>query len=91
MNGACVVLISDGLERGAAEQLALQMKRLSSLAHRIIWVNPHQSTPGFEPLTRGMQAALPYIDHFVAGSTVNEFSALLDLMQNSRLMAVARR
>ena len=89
--GACVVLISDGWERGAAEQLALQMKRLSSLAHRIIWVNPHQSTPGFEPLTRGMQAALPYIDHFVAGSTVHEFSALLDLMQNSRLMAVARR
>lgn len=88
--GACVVLISDGLERGPAEQLALQMKRLSCIANRIIWVNPHRSTPGFEPLTRGMRAALPYIDHFVAGSTVNEFSALLDLMHSNSVAKIAR-
>ena len=77
---AIVVIASDGWERGDTGLLATQVQRLSSLAERVIWANPHKSTPGFEPLTRGMQAALPYIDQFVAGSTANEFSQLLDLM-----------
>jgi uncharacterized protein len=78
--GAIVVIASDGWERGNTAVLAEQVRRLSNLAERIIWANPHKSTPGFEPLTRGMQAALPYIDQLVAGSTANEFARLLDLL-----------
>ena len=78
--GAIVVIASDGWERGDTSLLGAQVQRLRQLAARIIWANPHQSTPGFEPLTRGMQAALPFIDQLVAGSTANEFSTLLDLM-----------
>ncbi len=78
--GAIVVIASDGWERGGAELLGEQMRRLSGLAHRIIWANPHKSTPGFEPLTKGMQAALPLVDHFVAGSSADELGVLIRLM-----------
>ena len=75
-----VVLASDGWERGETDLLGAQMQRLSRLANCIIWVNPHASTRGFEPLTRGMQAALPFVDHFVAGSTAAELDTLLALL-----------
>ena len=78
--GAIVVIASDGWERGGAELLGAQMRRLKSLAHRVIWANPHKSTPGFEPLTGGMRAALPAVDDFVSGSSAQEFANLIALM-----------
>jgi uncharacterized protein with von Willebrand factor type A (vWA) domain len=78
--GAVVVIASDGWERGDTGLLREQVRRLGGLAERVLWANPHQSTPGFEPLTRGMQAALPFVDRLVAGSTANELARLLDLM-----------
>jgi uncharacterized protein with von Willebrand factor type A (vWA) domain len=78
--GAIVVIASDGWERGGATMLASQMRRLQALSHRIIWANPHKSSPGFEPLTQGMQAALPAIDDFVAGSSAAELAKLIGLM-----------
>ena len=57
--GAVVVICSDGLEVGDPEVLAAQMARLSRLAHSVIWLNPLQESPAYEPLARGMHAALP--------------------------------
>lgn len=81
--GAIVVIASDGWERGGAELLGEQMRRLQALSHRVIWANPHKSTPGFEPLTQGMQAALPLIDDFVSGSSAAELARLITLMGES--------
>ena len=81
--GAIVVIASDGWERGGAELLGAQMRRLKSLAHRVIWANPHKSTPGFEPLTGGMQAALPAVDDFVSGSSARELADLIELMADA--------
>src|SRR4029453_1917332 len=67
MAGAVVVLCSDGLERGEPALLATQVARLSRLAHRLIWVNPLKGSPSYQPLARGMAAALPYVDVFLAG------------------------
>jgi uncharacterized protein len=67
---AVVVIFSDGWERGDAALLAEQMARLSRLAHRVVWVNPHKGKAGFAPLTSGMAAALPYVDEFVAGHSL---------------------
>lgn len=74
--GAVVILASDGWERGDPEQLAEQMSRLHRLAHRVIWVNPHKGREGYEPLTRGMAAALPYVDSFVSGHSLAAFEEL---------------
>jgi len=74
--GAVVILASDGWERGDPDQLAEQMSRLHRLAHRVIWVNPHKGRAGYEPLTRGMAAALPYVDSFVSGHSLSAFEEL---------------
>jgi uncharacterized protein len=47
------------------------MARLARLAHRIVWVNPRKAAEGFEPLTGGMAAAVPHIDAFVSGRSVD--------------------
>jgi uncharacterized protein len=67
---AVVVILSDGWDRGDPEVLAEQMGRLHRIAHRVIWVNPLKSTPGYEPLARGMAAALPHVDRFIEGHSL---------------------
>lgn len=74
--GAVVIVLSDGWDRGDPDVLAEQMARLARVAHRIIWVNPLQATAGYEPLARGMAAALPHVDNLVAGHSL---AALEDL------------
>ena len=75
--GAVVVVFSDGWERGDPGLLADQMRRLARLAFRVVWVNPHKGKAGYAPLAGGMAAALPYLDHFVAG---HSFGALEELV-----------
>jgi uncharacterized protein len=74
--GADILIASDGLERGDCAVLAEQMARLKRLARRVIWCNPHKSTDGYEPIARGMRAAMPYIDEFVAGRTLAEIEGI---------------
>jgi uncharacterized protein with von Willebrand factor type A (vWA) domain len=74
--GAVVVVCSDGLERGQPEVLAANMARLSRLAHRIVWVNPLEASPGYEPVTRGMLAALPHVDLHVPGHNLASLASL---------------
>ena len=80
--GAKIVLASDGWERGDTSILAEQMQRLRRLGEQIIWVSPHASITGFEPLTRGMIAALPFVHLLVAGSTADELEKLLSLLEH---------
>lgn len=81
--GAVVVLCSDGWERGGTELLAEQMVRLQRLAHSVVWVNPHKGRAGYEPLTGGMQAALPAVDHFVAGHSLAAFEELAGVIERA--------
>jgi uncharacterized protein len=64
--GAIVVVYSDGLDVGDPALLRDQMARLARLAHRVVWLNPLKQDPAYEPLARGMQAALPYVDVFAS-------------------------
>jgi uncharacterized protein with von Willebrand factor type A (vWA) domain len=76
VRGAVVVLCSDGLEVGDPELLAEQMARLSRLAYRVIWLNPLKGDAAYEPLARGMHAALPYVDVFAAGHNLASLEEL---------------
>jgi uncharacterized protein with von Willebrand factor type A (vWA) domain len=71
--GAVVVILSDGWERGDPEAVGREMARLARLAHRIVWVNPRVSAPGFSVQAGGMLAALPHCDALVSG---HSFGAL---------------
>jgi uncharacterized protein len=84
MRGAVVVLCSDGLERGEPALLAAQVARLSRLAHRLIWVNPLKGSPRYEPLARGMAAALPHVDVFLAGHNLESLESLCGVLEGAR-------
>jgi len=75
--GAIVVIVSDGWERDDPADLAEQMQRLARVAHRVVWVNPLKASPGYAPLARGMAAALPFVDHFVEGHSLDALDDLV--------------
>ena len=74
--GAVVLIISDGWDRGEPDLLAHEAARLQRSCHRLIWLNPLLGSPGYQPLTRGMQAALPYVDDFLAVNNLNSLESL---------------
>ncbi|MCC6791668.1 MAG: VWA domain-containing protein, partial [Thermomicrobiales bacterium] len=75
-NGAVVLIISDGWDRGDPELLRKEMARLQRGSYRLIWLNPLLGSPRYEPLTRGMQAAMPYIDDFMPVHNLASLEAL---------------
>ena len=74
--GSIFVILSDGWDRGEPQVLAEQMLRLQRVAYRVIWVNPLKVSPGYAPLARGMAAAMPYIDDFVEGHSLEALREL---------------
>jgi uncharacterized protein with von Willebrand factor type A (vWA) domain len=76
LRGAVAVICSDGLERGEPELMRDQMARLRRFVHRIVWVNPLKGSPRYEPLARGMAAALPSIDVFLPGHNLESLEEL---------------
>ncbi len=75
--GAVVVIVSDGWERADPALLGEQMQRLARLAHRVVWVNPRSAAEQYEPLAGGMAAALPHVDVFVSGHSMNALDDVL--------------
>ena len=67
-----VILISDGWDRGDPEVLRNEIARLQRSCHRLIWLNPLIGTHDYAPLTRGLQAALPYVDDFLPVRTLRD-------------------
>jgi uncharacterized protein with von Willebrand factor type A (vWA) domain len=78
--GAVVVILSDGWDRGDPAVLAAQMERLSRVAHKVVWVNPLKASPGYAPLAAGMAAALPYVDEFVEGHSLESLEKLAEVI-----------
>ena len=83
--GAVVLIMSDGWDRGDIPLLDREMARLARSCHRLVWLNPLLGAPGYEPLTRGMQAALPHLDEFLPVHN------LRSLEQLGKLLAVRDR
>jgi uncharacterized protein with von Willebrand factor type A (vWA) domain len=79
--GAVVVILSDGWDRGDPLQVSTEMARLRRVAHRVVWVNPLKATPGYEPLARGMAAALPHVDAFVEGHSLRSLESLAEVLR----------
>jgi len=80
-HGAVVIIVSDGWDRGDPTRLSAELIHLRRSAHRLIWLNPLLGSEGYQPLTRGMAAALPHCDDFLAA---HNLQALEDL---GRLLA----
>ena len=63
--------------------LAAEMQRLQRVSFRVVWVNPLKVTPGYAPLARGMAAALPFVDEFVEGHSLDALEHLTKVINNA--------
>jgi uncharacterized protein with von Willebrand factor type A (vWA) domain len=91
--GAVVLLITDGLDRGDPRRLESEMERLHLSARRLIWLNPLLRWDGFAPLARGVRAMLPHVDSFRACHSLASLEELVaalsrpeDAGEQARLM-----
>jgi uncharacterized protein with von Willebrand factor type A (vWA) domain len=71
-----VIVVSDGYDTGPPEQLAQEMAALRRRARRIVWLNPMLGWRGYEPVARGMAAALPHVDLFAPAHNLESLCAL---------------
>ncbi len=77
---AVVVILSDGWDLGGKELLKREMSLLSRKAHSVIWLNPLAGDPRFEPVCRGMRAALPYVDYFMPADNLRSLKRVARLL-----------
>jgi uncharacterized protein with von Willebrand factor type A (vWA) domain len=70
--------VSDGWDRGDPEVLSHELARLHRSCQRLIWLNPLLGSAQYEPLTRGMQAALRHVDAFLPIHNLTSVEDLLD-------------
>lgn len=78
---AIVVILSDGWDRGDAPRMKSEVAWLRRRAHKLIWLNPLLGADDYQPLCRGMQTALPYLDHFLPA---HNLASLADVVNSLR-------
>jgi hypothetical protein len=76
--GAVVLIISDGWDRGDPLLLSREMARLQRSCFRLIWLNPLLGLPNYQPITKGIETALPFIDDFLAVHNLHSLEILAD-------------
>ena len=82
--GAVVLLITDGLDRGDAVALSKEMERLHLSSRRLIWINPLLRWDGFAPKAQGIKAMLPHVDAFRAGHSIASLEALAEAISDAQ-------
>jgi uncharacterized protein with von Willebrand factor type A (vWA) domain len=75
-----VIVVSDGWDRGDPALVAAETARLRRNCHRLVWLNPLASTPGYQPLAAGMKAAYPFIDDFLPAGTLDSLERLGEVL-----------
>ena len=80
-----VIIMSDGYDTGEPETLSGALAQLRRRARRVVWLNPLVKRPGYAPVSRGMQAAIPHLDLLAPGADLASIKAVLP-----RLLAVLR-
>jgi uncharacterized protein len=71
-----VIIVSDGYDTGPPEQLAVELAALRRRARRLVWLNPMLGWQDYEPVARGMAAALPHVDLFAPAHNLESLAAL---------------
>ena len=85
-----VIVVSDGWDRGDPALVAAETARLRRNCHRLVWLNPLASAPGYQPLAAGMRAAFPFIDDFLPAGTLASLERLGEVLAGASL-GTARR
>ena len=85
--GAVVILLTDGLDRGESPELGKQMERLSKSCRQLVWLNPLLRYKKFEPRAEGVRIMLPYVDVFRSAHNINSLAELPALLNPSKAQA----
>lgn len=86
---ACVLLMSDGLDRDAGEGLAREMERLAKSCRYLVWLNPLLRYEQFEARPAGVRAMLPHVDRFLPAHNLRSLVDLARVL--SQFRTIARR
>ena len=70
------MILSDGYDTGSPERLAEELARLKKRAPKLIWLNPLLGWKNYEPVSRAMAAARPFIDCFAAANTLESLASI---------------
>lgn len=81
-HGPVALIVSDGWDRGDPQHLGRELARLRRRCSRLIWLNPLLGSASYEPLTRGMQAALEHIDDFMPAHNLQSIEDLARLLRH---------
>jgi uncharacterized protein with von Willebrand factor type A (vWA) domain len=71
-----VMIVSDGYDTGPPEVLAEELKSIKKRAKALVWLNPMMGWDGYQPLAKGMHAALPHLDLFAPAHNIKSLMAL---------------
>jgi uncharacterized protein with von Willebrand factor type A (vWA) domain len=80
-HGPIVIIVSDGWDRGDPTLVDREMARLRRTCRRLIWLNPLLGSAQYEPLTRGMQAALRHVDDFLPAHNLASIEQLAEYLR----------
>ena len=80
--GAIGLIISDGWDTGPPQLLSAEMARFARSMHRVVWLNPLAGRDNYSPETRGMQAALPYVDDLLAAANILDLREVVRLLES---------
>jgi hypothetical protein len=70
------IILSDGWDTGEPELLASQLRATKRRVQKVLWLNPLLGLKDYEAITRGMAAALPYVDVFAPAHNLESLLAL---------------
>lgn len=76
-----VIILSDGWDRGDAELMRREIEHLYQRAYKLMWLNPLLGNPGYHPMCRGMQTALPFIDYFMSAHNLESLADLVRVLR----------
>jgi len=76
-----VIILSDGLDQGEMEPLETAMRAIKRRTRRVIWLNPLLESSRYAPEARGMRTALPFIDNFQPGHSLQALEELPRLLR----------
>ncbi|MCP3974078.1 MAG: VWA domain-containing protein [bacterium] len=80
--GAIGLIISDGWDTGDPALLGKEMARFARSMHRVIWLNPLAGRANYAPETRGMQAALPFVDDLLSAANILDLREVVRLLES---------
>lgn len=77
------IVLSDGLDTGESNDLQKELNQIKMRTKKLVWLNPLKGSEGYQPIQKGMQAALPSLHHFEAAHNINSLLNLEKIIQDA--------